>query len=99
MSTWRKDARDFGLLGIVNGRVQAFLEKPETLRPGFINAGCYILHPKHFEDIKEKAFMLEKDVFPRLAGGGELRTYVHLGFWQDAGTEERLSEVRRQKLR
>ena len=97
VSTWREDARDFGLLGIVGDRIQAFLEKPETLRPGFINAGCYILHSKHFEGIKEKAFMLEKEIFPRLAEGGELRTHVHLGFWQDVGTETRLSEVRSQQ--
>ncbi|MFY9462374.1 MAG: nucleotidyltransferase family protein [Candidatus Sungiibacteriota bacterium] len=95
VSTWREDARDFGLLGIVNGKIRAFLEKPETLRPGFINAGCYILHPKHLEDIEEKAFMLEKDIFPRLAEEGELRTHVHLGFWQDVGTEERLAQVRK----
>ena len=95
VSTWREDARDFGLLGIVNGKIRAFLEKPETPRPGFINAGCYILNPKHLGDIKEKAFMLEKDVFPRLVEEGELRTHIHLGFWQDVGTEERLAEVRR----
>lgn len=94
VAAWREDARDFGLLGIVNGRIQAFLEKPETLRPGFINAGCYILHPKHFADIKEKSFMLEKEIFPRLAQDGELRAFVHLGFWQDVGTEARLKEVR-----
>ena len=96
VATWREDARDFGLLGIVNGKIQAFLEKPQTLRPGFINAGCYIFHPKHLEDIKEKSFMLEKDVFPRLVQEGELRTHVHLGFWQDVGTEERLAEIRNQ---
>lgn len=97
VAAWREDARDFGLLGIVNGKAQAFLEKPETSRPGFINAGCYILHPEHFEDVGEKSFMLEKDIFPRLAEEGLLRTYVHLGFWQDVGTEERLSEVRSKK--
>ncbi|MDO8500074.1 MAG: nucleotidyltransferase family protein [bacterium] len=96
VAAWREDARDFGLLGIVNDKIRAFLEKPQTLRPGFINAGCYILNPKHLEDVKEKAFMLEKDVFPRLVQEGELRTHVHLGFWQDVGTEERLAEIRNQ---
>lgn len=96
VAAWRENASDFGLLGIVNGKIQAFLEKPETPRPGFINAGCYILNRKHFEDTKGKSFMVEKEVFPRLADLGKLRTYVHLGFWQDVGTEDRLAEIRQQ---
>lgn len=94
VAAWRKDARDFGLLDIKEDKILAFREKPETPQSGYINAGCYILHPKHLEGIVEKSFMLEKDVFPRLAGNGELRTFIHRGFWQDAGTEERLTEVR-----
>ncbi|MBI2639332.1 MAG: nucleotidyltransferase family protein [Candidatus Sungbacteria bacterium] len=95
VGAWREDARDFGLLEIKDGRIKAFLEKPAELKPGYINAGCYILHPKHFEGIMEKTFMIEKDVFPRLAESGSLHVFLHNGFWQDAGTEARLEEVRR----
>lgn len=94
VSAWREDARDFGLLEIQDGKITAFLEKPTELKSGYINAGCYILHPAHLEHIQEKSFMLEKDVFPHLAASGCLRTFVHNGFWQDAGTEERLNAVR-----
>lgn len=94
VSAWREDARDFGLLEIQNGKITAFLEKPTELKSGYINAGCYILHPVHLEHIKEKTFMLEKEVFPHLAATGNLRAFVHKGFWQDAGTEERLASVR-----
>jgi NDP-sugar pyrophosphorylase family protein len=38
--------------------------------------------------------MLEQDVFPELAAGGRLRTFIHRGFWDDLGTEERLARVR-----
>ncbi len=94
VAAWREDARDFGLLDIHEGKIRAFLEKPAEPQSGYINAGCYILHPKHFEGIAEKSFMIEKDIFPRLAESGELRTFVHRGFWQDIGTEERLAEMR-----
>ena len=97
VAAWRDDARDFGLLDIDGVRIRAFLEKPTEPTPGYINAGCYILHPKHFEGISERSFMLEKEVFPRLAQSGELRTFIHTGFWQDVGTEERLYQVRKKQ--
>ncbi|MDP3727235.1 MAG: sugar phosphate nucleotidyltransferase [bacterium] len=94
VSHWQEDARDFGLLDVAGGRIRAFLEKPSELQPGFINAGCYILHPEHIAGIPERPFMLEQDVFPRLAASGLLHTLPHRGFWQDLGTEERLAGVR-----
>ncbi|MBI4132364.1 MAG: nucleotidyltransferase family protein [Candidatus Sungbacteria bacterium] len=93
VSHWREDARDFGLLDVAKDRIQAFLEKPSEPQPGFINAGCYILHPEHLEGAPDTAFMLEQAIFPRLAGQGLLRTMRHRGFWTDLGTEERLAEV------
>jgi len=99
VAAWREDARDFGLLDIVGEKIRAFLEKPVRPTSGYINAGCYILHPRHFKDVAKESFMLEKDVFPRLAEGGELRTFIHSGFWQDVGTEMRLAEIRNKKPR
>ena len=93
VSHWREDARDFGLLDIVGDRIGAFLEKPPLLQPGFINAGCYILHPEHLRDMPSGPFMLERDIFPGLAVAGRLRTISHEGFWQDLGTEDRLAQV------
>ena len=98
VAAWREDARDFGLLDIQDGRIRAFLEKPAEPVSGYINAGCYILHHKHFKDITEKAFMIEKDIFPRLAKSGELMAFLHRGFWQDVGTEVRLAEIRESLL-
>lgn len=93
VSHWRDDARDFGLLDISNGRIRAFLEKPAEPRSGFINAGCYILEPRHLEHIEEEAFMLEQDIFPYLASSGVLQSVVHSGFWEDLGTEQRLAAI------
>ena len=96
VGAWREDARDFGLLDIKESRVRAFLEKPAEQKSGYINAGCYILSTKHFGGSAEKAFMVEKDIFPCLAESGELRAFLHDGFWQDVGTEVRLAEVQKE---
>lgn len=93
VAAWRDDARDFGLLDIEDEKITAFREKPADAVSGYINAGCYILNPKHFEGIDERSFMLEKDVFPRLAQQGALMAFIHKGFFQDAGTETRLAEL------
>lgn len=93
VSHWRDDARDFGLLDVAGGRIRAFLEKPKELQSGFINAGCYILHPEHLRDAPARSFMLEQEIFPKLAAAGLLQAVAHGGFWQDLGTEERLAGV------
>lgn len=93
VSHWREDVGDFGLLDVADGRIRTFLEKPSEPRPGFINAGCYILEPAHLGRLGESPSMLETDLFPRLAADGFLRTFRHDGFWQDMGTEERLAEI------
>lgn len=93
--TYMPDARSYGIIKKRGGRVVEFLEKPSVPVPGHINAGFYILSPQIFESAKEKKFSIEKDIFPQLASQGKLRYYIHRGFWTDAGTEERLREVRR----
>ena len=94
VSHWKDDARDFGLLQIDGQTIRAFLEKPGLPIAGHINAGCYILSREHLDHVPRPAFMLEQDVFPELAAGGRLRTFIHRGFWEDLGTEERLARVR-----
>ena len=94
VSHWCDDARDFGLLDVADGAIRSFLEKPAEPRPGFINAGCYILQPDHFAGVSAPVFMLEQAIFPRLAKRGLLYTVHHRGFWEDVGTEERLAAVR-----
>ncbi|OHA08643.1 MAG: hypothetical protein A3A44_02550 [Candidatus Sungbacteria bacterium RIFCSPLOWO2_01_FULL_60_25] len=92
---WKDDARDYGLLTIEEGRVREFLEKPKEPQSGYINAGCYILESEHINDAPPGAFMLEQAVFPELASGGRLLAYLHRGFFEDLGTEERLAAIRR----
>lgn len=89
-----EDARDFGLLRLEGEWVREFLEKSPESKGGHINAGCYILHPEHLVNTPAGHFMLEQEVLPRLARQGLMRTFVHNGFWEDAGTEERLERLR-----
>lgn len=84
-----EDARDFGLLKIKNGKVREFLEKPKEKISGFVNGGIYFLNPKIFDGVTQDEFMIEKEVFPKLAEKGKLNAYIHNSFWIDVGTEER----------
>lgn len=86
---YMRDARDFGLVDVRNGKAAAFLEKPKEHIPGFINAGYYLLDGKAFGHVEKEAFMIEQDVFPHLAKNAKLNAYVHDGYWIDVGTAER----------
>ena len=93
VAAYQGDARPFGLLEIKDEKVIGFLEKPQELRDGYINAGLYLLHPDVFAHITTDAFMMEKDIFPQLASEGKLNVFMHKGYWIDCGTEERLIQA------
>src|SRR2546427_219643 len=67
------DPSAFGVVGIEDGRITRFVEKP---RPGeapsnLVNAGRYVFEPMVFDFIEEgRAVSLERDVFPRLVEHG-----------------------------
>ena len=95
VAAYQEDARPYGLLDIKEGKVTGFREKPQEFRGGYINAGWYFLHPDVFADIPEDTFMMETDIFPKLAATGALGAHLHHGYWIDCGTEERLSQANR----
>jgi NDP-sugar pyrophosphorylase family protein len=90
---WLEDAREYGLVEVVDGRVRAFREKPQEKTPGYVSCGWYLLRRDAFDAIESEGFMLEREVFPRLAAAGALRAYAHRGWWIDAGTQERLQRA------
>lgn len=71
-----------------DGAVTAFVEKPA---PGeadvdTINAGTYVLEPEVLELVEPgRAVSVEREVFPRLVGGG-LYAMTGEGRWRDIGT-------------
>ncbi len=84
-----KDPSRFGVARLRGNRILEFIEKPETnLKSKLINAGVYVLEPGILEYIPEGKAMMEKDVFPRLAGEGRLYGYPFDGQWFDTGTHE-----------
>jgi len=77
----------FGELGIQNGLVHEFNEKPQATG-GFINGGFFVLDAHRFWDYLTEgpATVLERDPLQKLASEGELVAFPHHGFWQPMDT-------------
>jgi len=72
-----------------DARVEAFLEKSDDARTNRVNAGVYVLEREVVDLIpRGRAVSFEREVFPRLVGGG-LYGYADDGYWIDIGTPER----------
>jgi len=85
-----EDSSAFGLVHTgAEGGVLEFLEKTGEAVPGEINAGMYVLERRVLELIPPgEEVSIERDVFPRLVGGG-LHGLRLDGYWMDIGTPER----------
>ena len=64
-----------------NNSVRAFREK-SAADAAPINAGYMVLNPKVFEYLTDDTCIFEREPLERLAKDGELKSYVHHGFWQ-----------------
>jgi len=91
---WMENTKDYGLVLHDDHKIHTFTEKPEEPVAGHINAGCYILTPKIFQETYKENFSIEKEIFPKLASQKSLSAYIHKGKWIDMGTEERLRLAR-----
>lgn len=83
-----EDPRPFGLATLdSNNRVTQFVEKSGNMRErGWINAGVYVLNPGVIEMIPSgRPVSLEREIFPILAGQGQMSGWKHSGFWYDIG--------------
>ncbi|KDN84056.1 GDP-mannose pyrophosphorylase [Kitasatospora cheerisanensis KCTC 2395] len=86
------DPRAFGLVPTdEDGRVLAFLEKPETpeqIVTDQINAGCYVFTRSVIDRIPTgREVSVERETFPELlATGALLRGVVDTSYWLDLGT-------------
>ncbi len=71
-----------GILDIgENNSVRAFREK-SAADASPINAGFMVLEPKVFDYLGGDDCVFEREPLERLAADGELKSYVHRGFWQ-----------------
>ena len=87
--------KEYGVIVFDGDYIDKFLEKPENPPSNFISSGLYLLDPKIKDYIKEeigqnkKFLMIEKDLFPKLAGTKNLSAYKSTGRWFDCGNLER----------
>lgn len=78
----------FGELGIRDGVVLEFNEKPQTTL-GYINGGFMVFDARRVWDYLppgNPGLVLEHEPLQRLAAAGELVAYEHPGFWQPMDT-------------
>jgi len=75
----------YGALKMDGTKVESFLEKPKG-DGGYINGGFFVLNSKVIEYIKEDATIWEKEPMEKIAEQGEMRAFVHQGFWQPMDT-------------
>lgn len=75
----------FGALVLDEGFVRRFEEKPAT-EGGLINGGFFVLSPKVIDYIDNGATVWERDPMERLAAEGQMKAFIHHGFWQPMDT-------------
>ncbi len=79
-----------------DGRVRAFIEKPEpgTAPSNWINAGIYVLEPSVIQSIpRGRKVSIERETFPALVGAGTLYAVQSDAYWIDAGTPAAFLQV------
>lgn len=70
-----------GVLDIKEGTVRAFREKSD-LDGNLINIGFFVLQPEVFSYIESDTTVFEQEPLKKLVEEGQLKAYVHHGFWQ-----------------
>ncbi len=77
-----RPAARFGELVVSKDQnVLSFKEKPQTTE-GWINGGFFVLEPEFLDLIEGDSTVLEEEPLERAAEAGELKAYLHDGFWQ-----------------
>ena len=73
-----------------DGRVTAFVEKPEPPAPSnWINAGTYLMEPSVIDRIGSgRRVSVEREVFPAMVTDGTLWALRRNTYWVDAGTPQ-----------
>jgi glucose-1-phosphate cytidylyltransferase len=81
----------FGAMHIdENNLVTEFAEKPISEKR--VNGGYFIFEPSIFDHLSDES-VLEKDPLEKLSESGELKAYLHEGFWQPMDTYRETTEL------
>jgi len=96
------DPSRFGVVPTdADGRVLAFIEKPEPGRAptNMINAGAYVLEPSVLDRIdRERRVSIERETFPAMVEAGRLFALASDSYWIDAGTPAQYLQAHRDLL-
>lgn len=84
----------FGALGIEDGMVARFREKPADSRDR-INGGFFVMEPEILSFLTGDECVLEADPLINLAASGQLAAYEHNGFWMPMDTLRDRDELNR----
>lgn len=78
--------QQFGVLDIdEQGTIHKFREKQDT-DGHVINGGYMVLNPEIFDYLKDDTTVFEKAPLEQMAAKGELKAYLHKGFWKAMDT-------------
>ncbi|MEK9569489.1 MAG: glucose-1-phosphate cytidylyltransferase [Paracoccaceae bacterium] len=75
----------FGALKLHGSSVTSFDEKMQS-DAGWINGGFFVFEPEIFNLIKNDQTSLELEPMQKLVAKGELKAYLHTGFWHPMDT-------------
>jgi mannose-1-phosphate guanylyltransferase/phosphomannomutase len=85
----REAERKYGKVMIQGNRITEFLETDKSEGMSIVNAGVYVIHPHALRLVDRKPpTFFERDLFPRLAGIGELSAFMFQGIWFDISQKE-----------
>lgn len=85
----------FGALAMQGAEITSFQEKPEG-DGGWINGGFFVLSPEVLTEIRNEAWMFEREPLENLTGHHQVYAYRHSGFWLAMDTlrdKQRLEEL------
>lgn len=97
-----RDASRSGVLGLREGYIDRFADRPSAPGPGLVNGGVYVFRRRLVDRLAQRG-SLEADVFPGLAAEGALLGVPLGGYFIDIGVPEAYaaaqSEVPRRRRR
>jgi glucose-1-phosphate cytidylyltransferase len=82
----------FGSLGVEDGMVADFREKPQDSHD-WINGGYFVVEPDVLDLIEDDSVSFEAAPLSRLAQQGRLGAYQHEGFWMPMDTVRERDEL------
>jgi NDP-sugar pyrophosphorylase family protein len=89
----------FGVVELQGKLITSFNEKPAQAESHLVSTGVFVIDPRSFPFIPEKARSLENEVFPKLVEEGKLAGCVLSGRWAPIQSEADVDSIGEEFLR